>query len=489
MHLDKRTRTQLVIFLIVSLAFTAYMFVNYVNLPQMLFNTGYYTVTVQLPQSAGLYTRSNVTYQGTEVGHVESVDLTDTGVAATLALRSGIPIPSDLDAQVHSQSAVGEQYVALLSRNAMSAPLRDGDVITADRTTVPPSITSILDSTTTALQAIPKDNLKTVIDEGATAFGGRGADLSHIISGFSTLAVDARTNLDSLTTLVDGAAPILNSQADTADSISAWAANVAALTGQLRDHDDGLVGVLESGAAGTGQAQQLIARIKPSVPLLLANLVSVGQIAITYRADLEQMLVLLPQSLANAQATSAATASAPAGPYRTGFLSFNLNLNLPPACNTGYLPPQSRRSPAEIDYPDRPTDDLYCRVPQDSPLNVRGIRNIPCESKPWKRAPTVAMCESDEQYVPLNDGNNWKGDPNATLSGQDVPAPRPPAVVPLPAPPQTIPQATPPPLAAAAYDPATGAYVGPDGKTYTQADLATNGSPKTWQSMLIPPGS
>ena len=31
------------------------------------------------------------------------------------------------------------------------------------------------------------------------------------------------------------------------------------------------------------------------------------------------------------------------------------------------------------------------------------------------------MCESDEKYVPLNDGYNWKGDPNATLSGQPIP--------------------------------------------------------------------
>ncbi len=31
------------------------------------------------------------------------------------------------------------------------------------------------------------------------------------------------------------------------------------------------------------------------------------------------------------------------------------------------------------------------------------------------------MCESNENYVPLNDGYNWKGDPNATLSGQAVP--------------------------------------------------------------------
>ena len=63
--------------------------------------------------------------------------LTDTGVAAVLSLKSGIAIPSDLDAQVHSQSAVGEQYVALLPRRD-SSPLRNGDVIPADRTSCRP---------------------------------------------------------------------------------------------------------------------------------------------------------------------------------------------------------------------------------------------------------------------------------------------------------------------------------------------------------------
>jgi phospholipid/cholesterol/gamma-HCH transport system substrate-binding protein len=69
-------------------------------------------------------------------------------------------------------------------------------------------------------------------------------------------------------------------------------------------------------------------------------------------------------------------------------------------------------------------------VPQDSPFNVRGARNIPCETKPGKRAPTAAMCESDEQYVPLNDGYNWKGDPNATNTGQPIPQLPPGAPVP-----------------------------------------------------------
>jgi phospholipid/cholesterol/gamma-HCH transport system substrate-binding protein len=133
---------------------------------------------------------------------------------------------------------------------------------------------------------------------------------------------------------------------------------------------------------------------------------------------------------------------------------------------------------------------MYCRVPQDSTLNVRGARNIPCETKPGKRAPTAAMCESDENYVPLNDGFNWKGDPNATLSGQAVPQPRtgtPAAAaeaagVPPPAAP------SPPGIAAAEYDPATGKYIGPDGKVYTQSNLARDASKdQTWQSMLLPP--
>jgi phospholipid/cholesterol/gamma-HCH transport system substrate-binding protein len=37
------------------------------------------------------------------------------------------------------------------------------------------------------------------------------------------------------------------------------------------------------------------------------------------------------------------------------------------------------------------------------------------------------------------------------------------------------------------YDPATGDYIGPDGKPYTQANLAHPGN-RTWQSMLVPPG-
>jgi phospholipid/cholesterol/gamma-HCH transport system substrate-binding protein len=218
--------------------------------------------------------------------------------------------------------------------------------------------------------------------------------------------------------------------------------------------------------------------------VLLANLVSAGQVAVTYQPNLEQLLVLLPLGTANMQAGALANKDTKQD-YKGQFLDFNLNLNLPPPCTTGFLPPQQQRVPTFEDSPERVAGDMYCRIPQDSPITaVRGARNYPCETVPGKRAPTVKMCESGEPYVPLNDGWNWKGDPNATLSGQDIPqqAPGPPPAAGAP------PGPAPPPIAAAQYDPATGTYIGPDGQVYTQSNLAqTAPHDQTWQSMLVPP--
>ena len=108
MHLTRRVRIQLTVFTVVALVTVAVMALHFINLPAMLFDVGQYTLTIELPKSGGLYKSGNVTYRGTEVGRVESVRLTDTGVEAVLSLSSGIDIPSDLKAEVHSQSAVGE---------------------------------------------------------------------------------------------------------------------------------------------------------------------------------------------------------------------------------------------------------------------------------------------------------------------------------------------------------------------------------------------
>ena len=485
MHLTTRIKVQLAIFSVVALVGLVIVLFGYVKLPAM-FGWGRYTVTMELPRSGGLYPSGNVTYRGTQVGKVESVSLADNGkVQATLSLYDGVDIPSNLRAEVHSQSAVGEQYVALLPRDETSPPLRQGSVIAAADTSVPPGIDTILDDTNRGLLAIPHENLKTTIDEGYIAVGGLGPELSRLVKGSVAIAKDARANLDSLTALIDGSAPVLNTQTDTSDSVQAWASHLATVTEQLRDNDTALAGVIDNGGPAAEEARALLDRLQPTLPVILANLVSVGQVAVAYQPAVEQLLVLLPQGVAQLHPGVVPNRNTS---LKGGYLDFNLSLNLPPPCTTGYLPAQQRRTPAQVDYPDRPEGDLYCRTPQDGPFNVRGAKNLPCLTKPGKRAPTVDICESDQEYVPLNDGFNWKGDPNATLSGQDVPQ------LPLGTPREltpSLPEAAPPPaappLAVTEYDPATGSYIGPDGQVYTQSDLAQNASEeKTWQDMLVP---
>lgn len=474
--LTLRIRIQLAVFVVVTVIGVAAMVFGYIRLPAM-FGIGRYQVTVELPRTAGIYPGGNVTYRGAEVGRIKNVYLTDTGVAAVLSLKSGIAIPSALDAEVHSHSAVGEQYIALLPRRD-SEPLRNGDVIPADRTSVPPDFDTVLDAVNTGLKAIPHDDLKTVVDEAYTAVGGLGPDLSRLVTGGGALAAGARKNLGPLLTLIDQSKPILQAQTDSTDAAQAWAANLATISRQLQDNDAAVRDALQGGGPAVEEARRLLEGVRPTVPIIAANMVSVAQVALTYQPSLEQLLVLLPQAAAAAQAMVLANRDT-RQPYRGAYLSLNLSMNQPPPCTTGFLPAQQQRPPGVEDHPDRPAGDLYCRVPQDSPLSVRGVRNIPCITRPGKRAPTVAMCESDENYVPLNDGYNWKGDPNATLSGQPVPQ------LPPGHPEESAPEPSPPSIAGTEYDPATGTYVGPDGQQYTQTDLAQGGK-RTLESLLLP---
>jgi phospholipid/cholesterol/gamma-HCH transport system substrate-binding protein len=478
---------QLALLAAITVIAVSVMAFGFVNVPALV-GIGRYAVTVELPASGGLYPTSVVTYRGTEIGRVKSIDVTRDGVRAVLTLNSDTAIPSDVAAAVHSRSAVGEQFLELTPQTHAagdSAPnLRDGAVIPVGKVRIPPDIGNLLDATNKALQAIPQDNLRTVVDEAAKAVGGLGPELSRIVDGSTSLAIEGGKSVDQLAQLIDQSPPVLNSQVRTSDSIATWAARTASITGQLKAQDQAFGDLLNVGGPALNEGKALFDRVAPALPVLLANLVSLGDIAVTYRNDLEQLLVLYPQGTAVMSAIAVADSGVKQA-YRGIYLDFNLNLNTPPPCNTGFLPVRQQRSPSDQDYPDRPAGELYCRVPQDSDLNVRGVRNIPCETNPAKRAPTAEMCESDERYVPLNDGYNWKGDPNATLSGQGIPQYPPGADPGVPQPSGTSPPAA-APVAVVPYDAATGNYIGPDGRNYTQGDLA-NPANKTWQSMLEPP--
>jgi len=116
LRLSRRVWTQLAILASVTIISIAVMAFGFIKVPALL-GVGRYTVKVDLAASGGLYPTSVVTYRGSEIGSVKSVDVTQNGVQAVLSLKSDIAIPANVTAAVHSRSAIGEQFGGTLDRD------------------------------------------------------------------------------------------------------------------------------------------------------------------------------------------------------------------------------------------------------------------------------------------------------------------------------------------------------------------------------------
>jgi phospholipid/cholesterol/gamma-HCH transport system substrate-binding protein len=412
--LTRFVRIQLAIFALIGIIGIVAMVLFYMQLPTLL-GIGRMTVTLELPATGGLYRFSNVTYRGVQVGKVTAVALTPNGAKATLSLGSSPKIPANLQASVLSVSAVGEQYVDLRPRTDSAPYLRNGSVIAMHDTTIPQAVGPMLDQLNALIKSLPKNKISQLLDESFQAFNGAGYDFGSLADSASRISADSNSVVDHTRTLIEDSQPLLDAQAQTTDSIRRWAHSLAGISDVLATDDSKVRTILRNGPGALDETSRLLEQIKPTLPVLLANLTTIGQIGVTYHPSLEQLLVLLPPSVAYEQ--TAGSMNWPDGQSRGDFA---LTIDDPPICTVGFLPPSQWRNPSDTSDIDTP-DGLYCKLPQDSPLAVRGARNYPCMDKPGKRAPTVEICKSDKPFMPLAMRQHVLGpsplDPNLLAQG------------------------------------------------------------------------
>lgn len=513
--LTRFVRIQLILFLVASVIGVGAMLFGYMQLPTML-GIGRVVVTLDLPETGGLYRFSNVTYNGVQIGTVTKVELTPNGVRATLSLDRSPKVPADLVAAVRSVSAIGEQYVDLQPRSDSGPYLHDGSVIAASDTEVPQQVGPMLDQVSALVDSIPKDKLSALLDETFQAFDGAGYDFQSLLDSATTISGDANRVSDKVRKLVDDGAPLLDSQERSTDAIRTWARSVAGISQQVAANDPQLRAILQRGPGFAEEVSGLMQDLKPTLPILLANLNTLGQVLMVYNPSLEQILVLMPGYMAAQQSFGLPKNNATGLPQG----DFTLTFGDPNPCTVGFLPPSSWRSPDDTSTIDTP-DGLYCKLPQDSPSSVRGARNFPCIEHPGKRAPTVELCDDPKGFVPIAMRQHLTGpgafDPNllkqgvpiddradfsdrlfapvggtplppwANPSGTPPDSPRPVVPAPPPESPNAVPPATPnsgPSVAVLPYDPNTGKYMTPDGRYEQQTNLVPGSSPKSWTELM-----
>ncbi|WP_227463049.1 MULTISPECIES: MCE family protein [Nocardia] len=477
--LTKLVRVQLAAFSVLAVASLMYGLLHYVGI-QRVTGIGTYRVTAEFVDSSGLYAGALVTYRGVDVGHVTRIDFVAGGAVVQLQLRSGEQIPSDTGAAIKSMSAIGEQYVDLTPRSAGSPYLTAGSNIPQERTTVAVPTGLVLDTTQALLRSVSSEALRTAVDETFQAVNGAGPAVASLIESSADLIDLAQADIGSTRALIEDAEPLLNTGNSVRTEIRTSTRDLAEFADQLARSNTTVRTLLEQGPSTADTVVSTLADLTDSLPILLADLQTVGQVLRVNIPGLRQILVVYPAVAAAANHSVSApgfqTTGDLSGPQAPLDVKLGNTLN-PPPCTEGYQGTQ-RRDPSDTGPAETPQGN-YCDVAPDNPKVARGARNIPCATDPAVRAPEVAAC-------PRGLPSTW----SEMLS-------RPGDLVPVPpfgdVPPAEAPADQQPPMAPAAtvvpYAEGDGTFRGPDGLTYILGaqfpETHQGKEPAGWQSLLI----
>lgn len=385
MILTRTVKQQLLALGLASIIGTLVLGIVYLRVPEAV---GYqrYTVTASFERGAQLYDGSEVTYHGDPVGKVTHMDIADVGITVTMKLRKEVAVPQDVRAEIHSRSAVGEQYVDLVpvGSPASEGALADGDTIPIERTTTPVEIGPLLDNVGRLTDSLPVDDLNALLDETDAALRGRSQDLQDIIDAGGRVIDTASDNLEPTLVLLDDFEPLagaLNSQTDELDRATT---NLALVTATLRDGDVDLRRLLTDTPSAAQQVERLLSDLNLPLQGVLRNLGVFSEQLATYQDQFRSILTTYPRVTAAIQSIAMPFADTHQIPLDLA------NLNDPAACFNGFVPPGQWRDPSDTSKTSTPR--VYCDIAPDDPRVVKGARNLPCIRYPGTTAATTELC-------------------------------------------------------------------------------------------------
>ncbi|WP_433142110.1 MCE family protein [Actinomadura nitritigenes] len=369
MILKRGVIVQLIAFAVITVVGVTIVLVNYIGVGRQVLGKQY-TAYVDLTDSGGVFTNAEVTYRGVPVGRVGPMSLTKDGIKVKLQLDRGKRIPRDgTKAIVANRSAVGEQYIDLEPSKRTGPYLDQGApyTIPANMTTLPVRTEELLRNVDQLVGSVNTKDLGTIVDELGRAFNGSASDLQSILDDTHRLLETANQTYPDTKQLLDNSVTVLDTQRSEAANIRGFARNLNDFTASLRKDDPALRQTIDNAPAAVDQTHKAIDQLAPTLPTLLANLSTTGQVITSRQAGLRSLFILYPVEVAGAFTVTPGDG--------TQHLGLDLNISSPPACTKGYEGVK-HRWPQDTSLRNPPLN-VGCKAPHDSSTAVRGARNFP----------------------------------------------------------------------------------------------------------------
>ena len=292
--ITRRTKLQLVVFVLITVIGVAYVGARYARLDRFFVDDAY-EVVAHFADSGGAFAGAEVSYRGVRVGRVDELVLTDAGVDLHLEIDNDHDdIPADTLAVVGNRSAVGEQYVELQPQVDDGPYLREGTEIAQDDTRIPLSTTTLLTNLSNTVESVGEDDLRTVVSEFGTAFQGTGQNLGRIIDTSNAFIESANASFETTTKLIRDANTVLRGQIASGDSLRVFARDFQKFSGTLVLADKDLRTVIDNGSATATELRTFLEDNQVELSELINNLVTTGEVVVRRLDGVEQILAIYP---------------------------------------------------------------------------------------------------------------------------------------------------------------------------------------------------
>jgi len=258
------------------------------------------TITVMLPDSAGLFVGNDVGVLGVRIGEVTALKTQGSVVEVTLTLSDeDVKIPANAGAAVVARSVAADRYVELTPVYDGGPTLTDGATIPATRTVTPVDFDEVLSSMKRLGDDLTNspgvtNNLRDLVDVSASTLKGQGPHLNEathsIADAVAEVAGQRHTLVGSLRSMSELTTTLSTNEA----TVRAFIHNIADAAHLLSSERLNIGGALRSLSASIDDVSRLAATHRVAIGEDLRKLTRVLRRTVRSRADLEAALDTLP---------------------------------------------------------------------------------------------------------------------------------------------------------------------------------------------------
>nr|WP_112596121.1 MCE family protein [Mycobacteroides abscessus] len=215
------------------------------------------TYCAVLPDSVGLYIGNPVTQMGYKIGTVDKISPGPLSVQVDFTVAESRALPGDVKAVVRSTSILADRALELVGNYRSGPRLQSGECVPLDRSMTPKSLSEIIGSVNTFINAInPRmsSNIGDVVSQLDQAVRGNGTGVNHLLTSSSSLLDSPDGAISNMTSIVSNLGSLTDSLVVLRDPMKSILNDAAATT-------PGLVDAINGGRAITANLTELVTAI------------------------------------------------------------------------------------------------------------------------------------------------------------------------------------------------------------------------------------